>query len=169
MKILIGKVLKPQGINGELKISNLTDGFNAVKDIENVYIDGEEYKVLELSVRDNAIFMFVRGVFDRNQAETFRGKEVYCERDELNKADDAFYIEDIIGCEIYLSSGKKMGTVKDVQKSSVDLFVFDSSEGEAVLPFLKDLQAEIDIENKKITVNAKRFTEVVFYRGNNED
>ncbi len=169
MKILIGKVLKPQGINGELKISNLTDGFDAVKDIENVYIDGIEYKVLDLGVRDNAIFLFIRGVFDRNQAETFRGKEVYCEREEINKKEDAFFIEDIIGCEIFLSSGKRMGVVKDVQKSNVDLFVFDTEEGEAVLPFLKDLQADIDIENKKITLNAKRFTEVVLYRGNNEN
>ena len=65
MKILIGKVLRPQGINGELKITDLTDGINAVRDITKVYIDDEEYKVTE---KDGNTIVTVSGAFIKNLA-----------------------------------------------------------------------------------------------------
>ena len=163
MKILIGKIVKPQGISGQVKLADFTDGISAVEDLERVFIDGVEYQVLSVSARDGALFMDLRGVMDRNAAELLRGKEVFAEKDEIAKDDDSFFIEDVIGCELYLSSGKLLGKITDVSPAAVDIFTADTSEGNAVFPFLKDLNAVVDIENKKITVDAKRFTEVVLY------
>ena len=164
MKILIGEVLRPQGIQGEIKISNFTDGFEQIKNIKSVYIDDKKFPVLKLSQRDNALFMFLGGIYTRDAAEVYRGKNVYCEREELEVSSDSFFIEDIIGCSLKLSSGKLIGTVKDVTSSSTDIFVLDTSEGEAYMPFIKELNANIDIENRQITVDAKKFTEVVLYK-----
>ena len=77
MKILIGIVLRPQGINGEVKISDYTDGEKSLKNIKKVYIGGNEYPLLNISGRDNALFLRLGGIFDRNAAECLRGKEVY--------------------------------------------------------------------------------------------
>lgn len=74
MKILIGIVLRPQGINGEVKISDYTDGEKSLKNINKVYIGGNEYPLLNLSGRDNALFLRLGGIFDRNAAECLRGK-----------------------------------------------------------------------------------------------
>lgn len=170
MKILIGKIVKPQGINGELKLVDYTDGYSAVKNLECVYIDGAEYKVLSIASRDGAIFLCLRGVFDRNAAELLRGKEVYADKDKIEKSEDSFFIEDVIGCDLYLSSGKRIGKIVNVTSAATDIFVVDSDEGRGYFPFLKDLNAIVDIENKKITVDARRFTEVVFFEGGgNED
>ena len=170
MKILIGKIVKPQGINGEVKLVDYTDGYSAVKDLERVYIDDAEYKVLSIASRDGAIFLSLRGVFDRNAAELLRGKEVYADKEMINKSEDSFFIEDVIGCDLYLSSGKLIGKIVSVNSAATDVFVVDSYEGRGYFPFLKDLKAEIDIENKKMTVDAKRFTEVVYFEGGgNED
>ncbi len=164
MKILIGEVLRPQGIQGEIKLSNFSDGYEQVKNIKNVYIDDKKFSVMKISQRDNALFMFLGGIYDRDTAELYRGKNVYCDREELNISDNSFFIEDIIGCSLKLSSGKTIGTVKEVTSSSTDIFVLDTQEGEAYMPFVKELNAQINIENKEITVDAKKFTEVVLYK-----
>ena len=170
MKILIGKIVKPQGINGEVKLVDYTDGYAAVRNLERVYIDDVEYKVLSLSSRDGAIFLCLRGIFDRNAAELLRGKDVYADKDKIEKSPDSFFIEDIVGCKLYLSSGKLIGEIIAVNSGATDVFVVSSPEGKGYFPFLKDLKADIDIENKKITVDAKRFTEVAFFEeGGNEN
>jgi len=165
MRILIGVVLRPQGINGELKLTNLTDGYDAVKDISKVYIDDVEYKVQRIAARDNCLYVFLRGVFDRNAAELLRGKEVFCEKEEILKDEDSYFIQDIIGCDLVLSSGKVLGKIKNVYSSNVDVFVIDTAEGEASFPFVKRLDPVVDLENKTVTVDAKNFTEVVLYSG----
>lgn len=45
-RLVIGEVLKPQGIRGEIKIKTYTDDNAAVKNFRRVFIGGEEYKVL---------------------------------------------------------------------------------------------------------------------------
>ena len=68
---------------------------------------------------------------------------------------------------MYLSSGKMIGKIVDVFSSNVDIFTLETSEGEAYLPFLKDLNAKVDLEEKRVTVDASRFTEVISYREKN--
>ena len=164
-KFHIGKVLKPQGINGQIKIADYTDGLSSVKNIKVVYLDNDEYKVLNLSAHDGALILALKGVADRNTAELLRGKEVYALRDEIEKDDDRFFIVDIIGCALYLSSGKHIGEIIDIKTTNVDIFVAQTQEGVCYFPFLKKLNYTVDIENKKITVDSKAFTEVVFYEG----
>ena len=164
-KIHIGKVLKPQGIHGQLKIADYTDGISSVKNLKTIFLDAVEYKVLDITAHDGALFLMLKGVADRNEAELLRGREVYAYRDEVEKDDDRFFIVDIIGCALYLSSGKHIGEIIDVKSSNVDIFVADTAEGVCYFPFLKKLNYTVDIENKKITVDSKAFTEIAFYEG----
>lgn len=166
MKILIGVVLKPQGINGEIKISDLTDGLEAVKRVKRVYIDEVEYQVQKITARDDSLFLFLRGVFDRNTAELLRGKEVYCDKDQIVKADDAYFIQDVIGCKLILSSGKVLGEITNVYQSNVDIFEATTAEGVISFPFLKKLQPVVDVDEKTVTVDASVFTEVALLKEN---
>lgn len=164
-KIHIGKVLKPQGIAGQVKIADYTDGLSSVKNLKTVFLDQTEYKVLDITAHDGALFLMLKGIADRNAAELLRGKEVYAFRDEIEKDDDRFFIVDIIGCQLYLSSGKHIGEIIDVKTSNVDVFIANTQEGVCYFPFLKKLNYVVDLESKKITVDSKAFTEVVFYEG----
>lgn len=163
-KIQIGVVLKPQGILGQIKISNLSDGEDAIKNVSTVYIGNTEYKVLQKSVSSNCIFLNLKGIADRNSAELLRGKEVVCKREEIFLPEDRFFITDVIGCDLYLTSGKLLGKITDVTTTNVDIFTVETDEGVCYFPFLKKLNAIVDIGNKKITVEAKAFTEVACYQ-----
>lgn len=164
MKILIGTVLKPQGITGQLKISDLTDGGNAIENVKSVTINGVDYDVLSKKSVGGAIYLVLKGVADRNTAELLRGKDVFCEKDMITVDKDRFFIEDVLGCDLYLSSGKPIGKIVDVTSSNVDVFKLETAEGDCYFPFLKKLQPIFDAENKRMTVDAKTFTEVCLYQ-----
>ena len=72
-RLIIGEVLKPQGIRGELKIKTYTDEPEDVKAFGQVYIEGKPYKILSFRVGgDGFAYLGLRGVPDRNAAELMR-------------------------------------------------------------------------------------------------
>ena len=78
---------------------------------------------MDLTVRDGAIFMMLKGIADRNGAELLRGKDVFALREQIVKKEGTYFIVDIIGCDLYLSSGKLLGKITDVKTSNVDIFI----------------------------------------------
>ncbi len=163
-KIEIGAVAKPQGIKGELKIKLFADDFNSVKGVKKLEIDGKEYEVESFrKASETESILKLKGVSDRNAAESFRMKSVYAERGEIIVPKGKFFIADVIGCTLFLDSGKEMGKIYDIVSGNVDYYYVSTQEGNAVFPLVKELNALIEPANKRVTVSAKRFTEVVLY------
>ena len=127
-KLLIGRVVKPQGIKGEVKVLLLTDGFFSVKNLKEAYIGDKLYKIN--SIKDAGVqcaFLGLQGVTDRNAAEALRGAEVYADKSLINKDKNAYFIEDLIGLTLYAGEDK-IGAIQDVIKSNVDMFVISGVE-----------------------------------------
>ena len=163
-KIEIGAVAKPQGIKGELKIRLFADDFNSVKNVSQVEINSVIYKVENFrKISDEEGILKLANVDDRNFVETLRRCVVYADRAEIVVPKGRYFISDVIGSDLYLDSGKKIGVIEDIVSGNVDYYYIDTVEGKAVFPLVKDLLVKIDVENKKVTVKAKRFTEVVMY------
>lgn len=163
-KIEIGAVAKPQGIKGALKIKLFCDSFATVKNVSFVQIGEKDYRVESFTPAEaETAILTLEGVIDRNTAETFRLKTVFAEKGEVTKSEGKFFIADVIGCELVLSSGKSIGRITDVVKGNVDYYYLDTAEGKAVFPLIEKLGAKFAIEERKITVNAEAFTEVVLY------
>ena len=164
-KIEIGAIAKPQGIKGELKIRLFADSFNSVKGVTKVEIASVLYEVEWLKkISDEEAILKVKGIDDRNFAETLRRIEVYADREEISLEEGRFFISDVIGADLYLDSGKLIGKIYDIVSGNVEYYYINTlNEGNAVFPLIPDLLVEIDIENKKVIVKAKKFTEVVMY------
>lgn len=163
-KIEIGAVAKPQGIKGELKIRLFADDFNSVKKITEVEINSVIYKVENFrKISDEEGILKLVGIDDRNFVETLRRAVVFADRAEIAVPKGRYFISDVIGSDLFLDSGKKIGVIEDIVSGNVDYYYVDTVEGKAVFPLVKDLLVEIDVENKKVTVKAKRFTEVIMY------
>ena len=163
-RIEIGAVAKPQGIKGELKIKLFADNFHSVSKITNVEIDGKEYKVeyFKSAFSGDAIIKLV-GLDDRGQAENLRMKSLFAFRNEIIVPKGRFFISDVVGCKLTLSSGKELGTITDIVNGNVDYYYIITDEGKAVFPLIKELNAVFDLENGKVIVDSKKFTEVVLY------
>ena len=163
MKILVGTVLKPQGIKGELKVLCLLDNPEQFKQIKNVFAGQTRMEIKSVRVSSGDVFLTFEGVTDRNAAEAFRGRDIYVPRGEIALSEGKYLIAELIGSEVFLSDGTKLGAVADVlQYGAADVFVV-AGEKEVQFPFLKDLVRNIDTAGKRITLDKKRFSEVCLY------
>lgn len=163
-KIEIGAVAKPQGIKGELKLRLFCDGFDSVKNVTKVELDGVIYAVEDFhsSGADEAVIK-LKGLDDRNKAELLRRKKVYADRSEIIVEEGRYFISDVLGCKLYLTSGKELGEIFDIVSGNVDYYYVKTNEGTAIFPLVDGVLESVDIAEKKVVVSAARFTEVVMY------
>ncbi|MBQ8197144.1 MAG: 16S rRNA processing protein RimM [Clostridia bacterium] len=161
----IGIIVKPQGIKGELKVKPLTDDVSRFTTLKSVLIDGKSYRVLSARTGPDVAFISLFGVNDRNVAETLRGKGLFVERkDAVKIPKDRYFIVDIIGCTLKTDDGETIGKITDVTQARTDILTVDCGDrGIMRFPFLKDLNAVVDLKEKTMVVSAKRLKEVACY------
>lgn len=158
--LIVGEVLKPQGIRGEIKVKPFTDTAEVFREFRRVFLNGEEYKVLSVRIGDGAVYLGLRGVPDRNAAELLRGKEVTIPREEApDPGEGRYYIADLLGSEVVTEEGKPLGTLTDVRQAATDIYTVEQNGKEILFPAVDGVITEIDPEGKRITVNEKRFNE----------
>ena len=160
-ELIVGEVLKPQGIRGELKIKPFTDTAEDFRSFKRVFLNGEEYKVLSVRVGDGAVFLGLRGVPDRNAAELLRGREVAVPREEAPEPEEGrYYIADLLGSELVTEEGKLLGTLTAIRQAATDIYTVECGGKEILFPAVKGVITALDLDEKRITVNEKRFNEV---------
>lgn len=155
--LLIGEILKPQGIRGEVKIKNFTDGFFAVKNLKELIIDDVRYQVLNMREDSKGVFALLKGVADRNAAELLRGKQVYANKNDVAREKGTYFISDVIGCSLYLSDGTRAGEITEILSARVDIYYIENAGERRMFPLIKELAPDFDIENKRVTVDKEVF------------
>lgn len=161
-RLVLGEVLKPQGIRGELKVKTFTDTPDDVKAFGKVYIDDTPYKILSFRVGpDGAAYMGLRGIPDRNAAELFRGKKLEGEREDAPPLEEGrYYIVDIIGLSCETEEGEFLGTVKDIKNLASDVYTIEKDGKQILFPVVKNVIKTVDLENGKVILDKKVFDQI---------
>lgn len=166
-KIMIGKVIKPQGIKGEIKVDIAETDKSLACKLMQIYIDDICYKVESVKSLVNGVFIKLEGVNDRNQAELLRGKNIFLERNKMPKLEEGRYlITDVLGCEIIAQGGNVIGALKDIlQYGAADVYVVigKNNHKDFMFPCLKKVLEKVDIENKKIYLNFDILEQIAVY------
>lgn len=164
MKIKVGKVLKAQGIKGEVKVACLLDDSQMLKHVKKMYVNNSLFSVAKLRCDGNFFFVRFNEIADRNSAENLRDWELFCNKEDLHLDSERYFIDDVLGCRVVLDNGKTVGEVVEVlQYGAADVYVCKNGEKEVSFPFLKDLAVSVNVETKSIVLSAKRFVEVALY------
>ncbi|MBR0463380.1 MAG: 16S rRNA processing protein RimM [Clostridia bacterium] len=167
--LLIGEILKPQGIRGEVKVRPITNDPMRFDGLEFVYFKaGEDYQkrgVRVTRIDGDAVYMLVDGVGDRDAAEKLRGLGIYVDRAHSVPLDeDTNFICDLIGCRGVDDRGTELGVMTDVlQPGANDVYVFRGERGECLVPALKSVVVSVDVENRLIVFDAQRLSEVAVF------
>ncbi len=160
-KISIGAVLKPQGIRGEIKVKVFLDSAEDLKNFRRVFVGGEEFQIMSVRAQGEFAYVVLRGIADRNAAELLRGKDIEVYHGELPEPPDGrYYIADLTGCEVVTANGEAIGTVASVTPAKTDVYTLETPKGEVSFAAAEGVIESVDVENKRITVNKKRFKEV---------
>lgn len=173
--LLIGEIVRPQGLRGEVKVRHFTDDPCRFERLSSAFIKtGETYGPIVITgcrVQKDDVFLTLDGVSDRNQAEQWRGVKLYIDRANARElTEDEVFIADILGATAYNTHGNQIGTLKDVlTPGGVDVFVFDTPEGPMMMPALKSVLLTLDAENGRIVLDEEKLREVALYEHSDPD
>ena len=161
--LTVGKILKAQGIKGEVKIVPLTDDPQRFKKLKTVIIGPNKHLNIDfLRFDDRFVYVKFAECNNRNDAEALSGKEILVERaDAVKLPKGRYFIVDVVGCDAVLG-GKVIGKVTDVnQNAPIDVYVLD--DGKIMFPSAENVLEKVDVENKTITLNEEAFSRLAVY------
>ncbi|MDE6274407.1 MAG: ribosome maturation factor RimM [Clostridiales bacterium] len=157
----IGIIVKPQGVRGELKVKPFTDAAEDFLGFKRVFLKGEEYRVLSCRTGAGIVYLGLRGVPDRNAAELLRGVSVCVPREEMPETEEGtYYVADLLEASIVTEEGEALGTLTDIRQAATDVYTLTAGDKEILFPVADGVIVSVDVEQKIITVNKKRFYEV---------
>ena len=167
--LLLGEIVRPQGIRGEVKVKHFTDDPYRFEDLETVYIKrGQAYQPIGVTgarVQKDDVYLTLEGIVDRNEAEKLRGTQLWVDRANAVELDeDSVFIADILGAKAYDTQGHEIGVLKDVlTPGGVDVFVFKTKKGTLMMPALKTVILTMDADEGRIVLDENRLEEVALY------
>ena len=136
---MIGAVISPHGLRGEMNIYPTTDEPGRFKSLKEVLLlrDGAyvPYKVEQVKFFRERPILKLAGIDRIEDAEPLRRTELYVSReDALPLGEGEYYIGDLIGCEIRGEDGQRLGELRDVlQTGANDVYVIRMDGGEEKL------------------------------------
>ncbi|MGN1096443.1 MAG: ribosome maturation factor RimM [Christensenellales bacterium] len=159
--IEVGKVLKPKGLKGAMKVEGITDDNSRFLRLKEIFISKNSYCVEKAQLDGNFVLLKLFGVDTPEDAEKLRNKSLFIKRADVVDMDaDHNLIVDIIGMEVEVGN-KIIGKISDVlQYGAADVYVVKCEKNEISFPALKKLVVSVDVENKKMTLDEKVFGEV---------
>jgi 16S rRNA processing protein RimM len=155
---LVGYILKPQGIRGEIKVEPVSPDpgrFNALNTIFVQKKTIQAYSIESVRVSDRFVFLKLSGVDTRNDAELLRGAELLIPEEELLElGENEYFVHDLIGCRVVDEYGNAIGELSDImQNTSNDVYVLTRPDGaELLVPAIREVVCSVDLPNKTITI-----------------
>ncbi len=157
MRLLVGRIGRAHGIQGEATIEVRTDNPEDRFAIgARVQTDTHgDLHITSHRVHNGILLLGFEDIADRNAIEKLRDTLLYCDVDidAESEYEDDYHVLQLIGCAAVLESGKEFGTVSDViNLPGQDLLAINTPKGEVLIPFVHQLVPTVDIKNRKLTV-----------------
>lgn len=161
MLITIGRVVKPFGVKGEMKIEPMTDfpeRFKKLRRVTLVSSAGREMAAEVLTVRYDAggnLFLVFNGYDSPEKAKELNGWFITVPREEaVPLPEGRYYHFELVGMEVFSESGEKLGIIVDVfETGSNDVYVMKHGRKETYLPATKEIIKQIDRSQKRMVIH----------------
>jgi 16S rRNA processing protein RimM len=158
--LLVGKVIRPHGLDGSLRIRSYAQSAESFLDAGNVFLKSDKdemrkCKVLSIKPHKSLFLILLQGLRSPEEAERYRGAEIFIRKDLLEqKGEEEYFWFELIGLEVFLNSGQYLGKLTDIiPTGSNDIYVVKKGGKELLIPAIHEVIDEIDVENKKIIIS----------------
>lgn len=156
----VGQIVNTFGIKGFVKVKPFTDENSRFEELKNVYIvmknQMKEVEIEEVGYQKDMVLLKLKGIDNLTEAEKYKGLFLKIDRKNAKKLPkDTYFIADLLGLEVYTDEGELLGRVDDIFNSGAnDVYVVKDDLGKQILlPGIKDVLKEIDLEKEKIIVH----------------
>lgn len=154
-KIIIGQVVNVVGLKGEVKVYHYSDYKERFEELTKVFLEDTPYEIDSVRYVKEIIILKLHGIDNRSQAENYKGKNIYIDKEDLRVLpEDTYHIFELIGLSVVEENGKFLGTVSNVIKNSAqDLFEVESENlSKFLIPSVNEFVLNIDMKSRTMTV-----------------
>lgn len=157
--LVLGRIVKVLGLRGEVKVLAAVSEEALFRGLKGVYVgSGEEkprYMELErLRLRPPFLLLKFKEVSSAEEAEQLVGKEVSIPPEEAPALPEgSYYYADILGLKVVSEEGEELGEVVEIWPTPAnDVYVVRGRRGEWLLPAVRQVIAEVNLEGGRIVV-----------------
>jgi 16S rRNA processing protein RimM len=160
VQLVVGRIGRPHGVRGEVTVEVLTDDperrFAVGTSITTDPADAGPLVVAGRRWHKDILLVSCEGVSDRDVAEELRGTMLVIDSAAVEPLDDPdeFHDHQLIGLAVETVAGDPVGEITDVLHHGQDLLVVRrKGADEALIPFVKALVPEVDLEGGRLVVD----------------
>jgi 16S rRNA processing protein RimM len=160
--LLVGEVLRPHGVQGELKVRLLTEYPERFATVPALYLGAgidaphpREVHVQSMRMHQGFALVKLRETPDRNAAERLRGLMLMVRiEDAVPLEEGEFYLYQVLGVRVHTEDGIDLGVITEVLETGAnDVYVVSGGPlGEVLIPVLPEVILSTDIPEQLITV-----------------
>ena len=165
--VTIGRILKPFGVKGEVRVESLTDVPGRFEELTNVTLElpgGQTIETTVNSVRKNSrgYLLGLSAFTTPEEATSFRGSWIQVPvHPNLPREADVYYQYELIGLEVQDPEGNVLGILEEIMEyPQHHVFVIRNSQGEVLVPASKTTVETIDIANKILRLRSKEWWDI---------
>ena len=162
-KLRVGRLVKAHGLKGALKLELYTDSpdqrFRAGQELELQVPETSEWfgktvKVAELRFYNQSPVLLLEGIQDRSQAETLVKAILLIETDleQLPEDPEAWYDHQLVGLTALVGEEVVGKVIRVDHLPAQDLLAIETSSGEVLVPFVKQIVPLVDIKNGQVVL-----------------
>lgn len=156
----VGKIVSTHGIKGEVKVYPLTDDPSRFEELKSVIVEknGNQsiMNINSIKYVKNSVVLKFNEINDMESAIALKDAMLIINRkDAIKLPKDKFFICDILGCDVFDGKRGYLGKIDDILPTgSNDVYIVKGSPKykEVLIPALKSVVKNVDLENKRIDV-----------------
>jgi 16S rRNA processing protein RimM len=161
MAVIVGVILRPHGLSGDLKIKPLTDNPHRFLPGKKLLVQspGGETRELVLervrSLQDHLLVSF-EGYESRAQVEPWAGGTLRVrEEDVPDLPEGEYYHYQILGMKVMdRESGEYLGEVVDILSTEGnDVYVVRGGDREHLIPAIREVVREVDVRGNRMMIS----------------
>lgn len=156
--IYLGKVVRPHGIKGGLLVKLVNAASKSLRPGIQVHFRLEKgtLKSFEVISFTAGRLLQIKGLEDRNVAETYVRSEVFIDRSDFPELkDNEIYLNDMLGFEVLSTNGDMIGEVTGFSDNTAQVLIEVKvpSGASAFIPYVKPLVQKVDTGARVIIVD----------------
>lgn len=145
----VGKIVGTHGIHGEVKVDSWCDFPDVICKLKTVYTDKEikPLKIISARTHKNQALLKLENINTPEDANSLRGTVLCADRNDIQKDDDSYFIQDILGLKVIdAQNGTAYGTVTDVFSTGAnDVYeITDENKKKYLIPAIPSVIIDIN-------------------------
>jgi len=154
---VIGRILGPAGVTGDLRVQILTDFPDRFLQLHTVHLGNNlrPYQVQNARLEHGTALLKLAGVDDATVAASLSKQDVQIPISEaVVLAPDQYFWHQIVGLDVWTDEGRQLGRITEVIRTgSNDVYVVGRGANELLIPAIDEVVRQIDLPAHKMIVH----------------